>query len=841
MLETKQLKMLGIRFGKSFQTAVRTAGMFTADHQSVQRPLEQSFNLLNDLMKQTGALTIGFVDNQVLINSVLTNEPGLAILEKEFLKRGIAAVTFEPGLTLARFRRIVTVLSAPAATIEAAGGIREYLEVNEMPGARIVTASRNQKKNEQGDTLIESDSEAYILSRQMAEDSPRDFMESLDTLLESACVDPAARSATLQSFSVGNPNIAGEGYGVPVPVPNLVIDHDSAPGTGWDQAPAHASANGEPLASGTVGGDSFVGLAAGPGVGGGVGFGAGGGSTEPAGPYVVSQPANKGDGQSSSGVSKGYRSFMELVEDSVSRSLVEDKGNPRKSYLALAQILKDSKLDTVLSFFPEDRREQLRTLPAEQLAAEYVEESTLKLIAKQLQVSEGKKDKYIIEEDVLRLLARSLQATHMAERLAFKLAKFFQDYSIPLHMQQKVQEELRWSTLGHKQKFTRLMEQPHYDLTGFRRLMDHIEELMRQREPEKVLQLTLHYFAFLDDETAQIGAEDLSRSIELIRTAKLGREPETATIIGRLGKLLLRTEPSQMTHFQAANNLATLSQSASIFEAFDKVVTVAEALQKSNVRDPEAHKRCCGTGLTRMLAHTSIDRIIELYIANRNDSHLAKTAATILRATHPTGADAVLKCLTDEKNATTRLALLRLVTHIGPSALDIARKYLKDERWYVVRNMCNILTELRDPELSDHIGDLLRHSEPRVQQAAFNALVKTRSLARAAMFSLTLTEMAPVILEPALDELLYLRANESVYGLEQFICSERTAPVMVRKGLLVLAAVPGPDSMAALNRCAVNPQLSDSLRNAAAQLAAKHSSAMPASASTPTEKPVTIH
>ena len=86
MLDTKQLKALGLRFGRSFQTALRTSVMFSADHPSLERPLEQSFNLLNDLLKQIGQLTLGFVDNQVLINSVLTNDTGLAQLEKDTIE-----------------------------------------------------------------------------------------------------------------------------------------------------------------------------------------------------------------------------------------------------------------------------------------------------------------------------------------------------------------------------------------------------------------------------------------------------------------------------------------------------------------------------------------------------------------------------------------------------------------------------------------------------------------------------------------------------------------------------------------------------------------------------------
>lgn len=870
MLDTKQLKALGLRFGRSFQMALRTSVMFSADHPSLERPLEQSFNLLNDLLKQVGQLTIGFVDNQVLINSVLTNEPGLAQLQKEFLKRGIAAFTFEPGLTLARYKRIVGVLSASTAAIEQAGGIREYLEVNEIQGGRIVAASRNQKKTETGDTLIETDSEAYILSKQMAEEGPRDFMESLDALLESACLDPATRNAALAGLTAagGDPNAIGAGYGVPVAVPNLVIDKNSAPGTGWESGGSAAGGG-----NGSGGGGTGTGTGSGPGNGVGMGFGPGGGSgsgpgfgpggghgygpggggSGPGGEslvgivptnapapngYVITNPA--GDPHSySPATGGGYRTFMELVEDSVSRSLIEDKGNPRKSYLSLARILKESRLDTVLSYFPEAKREDLRTLPPEQLAAEYVEESTLRLIAKKLSDVKNRQDKYIVEEDVLRLLARSLQATHMADRLAFKLAKFFQDYSVPAHLQTKIQEELRWTALSPRQKFTKLMELQRYNYTEFRRLIEYIKELISQREPEKVVQLTVHYYDFLDDEKIQIEAEELSRSIDVIRTAKLGREPETNLVIERVGKALLREDLSELVHFQAANNLAILSQSASVYEAFDKVLIIAELLRQSSGRAPEQHKKCCITGLSRMLAPTSIERLIELFIANRADANLGRTAAAILRYSHPTGSEAVLKQLVEEKNANNRIALLRLIAQIGPGCLEIARKLLEDERWYVVRNMCNLLADLRDPELAIYMGKPLRHPDERVQQAALNALMKTRSEGRGQLIAECLADLAPSILEPALDEVLFLRSPECVPGLQRLLSSEKTPLVVGRKALQVLGSIPGDESSAALEQlvhteaanAAVRPLALEMSRKRQAKLA--KTPAPPASADQP--------
>jgi HEAT repeats len=825
MSDAKQLKAQGLRFGRSFQMAIRTSVMFTADHPSLERPIEQSFNLLNELLKQFGQFTIGFVDNQILINTVLTTDPALAQLEKEFLKRGIAAFTFEAGLTLARYRRIIAVLSAAPTVIEQAGGIREYLELNELQGGRIVAASRNQKKTESGDTLIETDSEAYILSKQMAEEGPRDFMESLDALLESACLDPATRTAALAGLTAADPNAFGQGYGVPVPVPNLVIDKDSAPGTGW--APNGVS-DGNNQTNGTGNKGSGFG-----GTTGRIGSGAFTGTTgdgqlsvgasidQPQGSqaahsgYVITDPAGEPRSYESA-TGGGYRTFIELVQDSVSRSLTEDKGNPRKSYLSLARILKDSRLDSVLSYFPPEKRDELRTLPPEQLAAEYVEENTLKLIAKKLvDTGRGQRDKFIVEEDVLRLLARSLQATHMADRLAFKLAKFFQDFSVPPHLQSKIQDELRWTALSSRQKYLKLMELSRYDFTGFRRLQEFSKELIAQHEPEKLLELTAHYFAFLDESKAHIEPEELSRAIDVIRGSKIGKEAETDVIINRLGKVLLRDDVTELVHFQAANSLAVLSQSSSVYEAFDKVLNIAELLRQSANRAPEQHRKCCLMGLSRMLAPSAIDRLIEIYIANRTDANMTRTAAAILRHASPAGPEAVLKQLVEEKNANNRIALLRLIAQIGPACLEAARNLLRDERWYVVRNMCNLLAELRDPELANYLNHPLRHLDDRVQQAALNALIKTRAEGRADLIADSLTELSASVVEPALDELLFLRAPDCVPGLKKFLLSKRTAPIAAAKGLRILSSIVGDAATAALDELVVGLPISSPLRQQA--------------------------
>src|SRR5262249_45092548 len=56
------------------------------------------------------------------------------------------------------------------------------------------------------------------------EQTGRDFLDSIDALLESACFDPATRGEVLADFATQG--VDGSGYGVPVGVPQLVVLKD---------------------------------------------------------------------------------------------------------------------------------------------------------------------------------------------------------------------------------------------------------------------------------------------------------------------------------------------------------------------------------------------------------------------------------------------------------------------------------------------------------------------------------------------------------------------------------------------------------------------------------------
>ena len=84
MLDRNELKAQGIRFAQALQVLLKTVSLFSADHASAQIAFQKSFELLNAPVKETSQFNIGFVDQRVMLNNVLTTGIPSAISEASF-------------------------------------------------------------------------------------------------------------------------------------------------------------------------------------------------------------------------------------------------------------------------------------------------------------------------------------------------------------------------------------------------------------------------------------------------------------------------------------------------------------------------------------------------------------------------------------------------------------------------------------------------------------------------------------------------------------------------------------------------------------------------------------
>ncbi len=746
MQDKKHLKVQGIRFARSLQTLLKMVNMFSADHKSTSGLMQRTYELLNPLVKQSRCLTVGFVDQRILLNNILTVEESLKPLENEFLKRGIGAVTFDAGITLTAFREAMACIGANPKVIEENGGLLPFLEQRKLEFVRIFPASKTEKRNEEGDTILEMGSEEYLISKALT-DINSGFSQGIDSVLSH--MEAAA------SFGDGN--------------------RGNAPGTST--------------------GSGFGGT--------GNGFGAGTGNG------VVIGSSGSALAASSSG---HVGDLQRIAEQKFEAFLKNPEQDPQTAYVELAKMLQAVRPDVVLNNLVSDGSES-NAARQQELTAEVFEDSALRWAMKKLAVVPAGDDAVIVEEQIFRVLMRSLHATHAAARLARRLSELAKEYALPPQTLARIEAEVRWLTLTPHQKLCELLAIAHFSSSEFRRSLELIKEFIRQGEPEQAMALGLQYFSIFDN-PLELELHEVARVPELLR-ALAGTQGEFwQAVTDWLTGTLASRKLNPMLHFQIVNGLATLARIAATYEHFDLVQKVGLALDASTASDPAAHQKCCATAVISLLPPSAVDRITEMFFERRNDSAWMKLAANVLRWAGPDAIERIFIALDGEVVAVNRLALIRLLARVGPSALTPARKRLQRTEWYVVRNACKILGELKDPELLQHIRPVFENKDDRVQKAALQSIIDSHLPGVATTLAVVIPQLSPVLLEEALYELMFLADPESLPALERCFSSPLPAALLWRL-VTVVAAIQTTEADNLLTAIMNNPALPQNVSTAA--------------------------
>jgi hypothetical protein len=556
---------------------------------------------------------------------------------------------------------------------------------------------------------------------------------------------------------------------------------------------------------------------------GGVGFGTGEGGTGSGSTGSGNGNAEGGGvavyhGAGASGPAySGYLTEMQkVVEQKFEASLNNPEEDPNKAYAELARMLRNVRPDFVLSnLMPANAGEGEAS--AETVTAEVFEDTALRWALRRLSATPTGEEAVIVEEQIFRVLMRSLQATHSAARLAQKLAQFAQEYALPKETYARIQEEIRWITLTPKQKLRELLAITHFSAAQFRRCLELIKELLRMGKPEDAVALGVQYFSIFDDYLS-LEINEAGRIPELLRSLA-GTQGEFWDFTAeRLTHALASRKLNQLVHVQVVNALTALAKIAATCEDFVLIEKIGSALDASVASDANMHARCCGAGISNLLQASAADRIAEIYLDRKNDPVWTRTVASVLRWAGTGAIERLFTALDSESVAANRLALMRLLRRLGTAALPAARLRLQHKEWYVVRNSCKLLGELKDPELLQQIQPVFAHADERVHKAALHAVIESRLPGRAAVLANALPLLSPRLVEEALVELMHQADAESLPGLESYFNSaaarnSKTLPLVIN----VISAIPHDKAGDLLASIAKNEKFSQELCHAAQQ------------------------
>ncbi|PYX91776.1 MAG: hypothetical protein DMG67_09000 [Acidobacteria bacterium] len=842
VVDKNRLKIEGLKFGRVLQSVFRLASMFSVDHRAVDSAVRQSYEALNALVKQVQQFTFGFIDHRVLLNNILTPDRTLRNLESEFSKRGIGAVAFPAGITLGGFRRFLSVICDTPENIEANGGIRRYYERNKVEGVRVIAGVKGASSMEE--TVLEGDPESLLAAQRLAMESQPTL--GLDLLMEAVGMN----SASLEGEQSGDAGGLGPGFGVETtggfagtgsgaggggpggssfssgsktaPGSEITGPHGAgAPETEAFPGIRAIGANADYLAAETGGGLSGPGTgnAENPAASGkdsdtGAAGAAGAGRTSPGLGFAR---------VASSAIASDPNQVFDIAQKALVRSFSNPSADPAQALTALAHMLEEFNPEVLLPALSAEKRSALKGKPAREIASDFMEDVAAQWAANRLSSVSQQEDTAMTEAEVIRVLQRSLDATLTVERMLHKLSRLFEKANLPPEFFGRIQQEMRWMELTDEEKFKQLMALHRYSAAEFKRLAAQVKNSIRRGELQQAMELVEHYFAILDLSAHELQVVELARAPELLQSiARLQTKDLMQRVVERMAGPLFDETFRGWYHTHVANCLATAAHCMAPYEDFDGIYQIAQNLEKSRLRNPQLHKDCCGEALGNLLGPRSIERLVELYALRRYGQRMV---VSILRLMGRLGAEKIFQRLEEEKIASNRLALIRLIGQMGPVAHEVARSKLRDERWYVVRNACLVLNETHDPEIIQDMRETLRHSDERVQAAAFQVINKSKAAGRAAALADALPHLKPHVLEEVLKELRFMKSPESAPGLEAFITQRDEKLREKEEAMRALAAVPEDVSVDALARILKNAEVPTPVRRIAIKTLGK--SALP--------------
>jgi HEAT repeat protein len=131
-------------------------------------------------------------------------------------------------------------------------------------------------------------------------------------------------------------------------------------------------------------------------------------------------------------------------------------------------------------------------------------------------------------------------------------------------------------------------------------------------------------------------------------------------------------------------------------------------------------------GLARLgIKELSSEELIAHYISLLKRRGSRKEVETVLVALEDRSVGPLLQTLAEEEDLLVRKTILEIVTRIGRPAVPAILENLGDPRWYMVRNMINVLGNLGMPDLAPHVAATLSHPDLRVKKEAIKALSRT--------------------------------------------------------------------------------------------------------------------
>ena len=473
--------------------------------------------------------------------------------------------------------------------------------------------------------------------------------------------------------------------------------------------------------------------------------------------------------------SAGPNDILEIVQGVIKTSTANTDVQPERAVQALALLIEKVGPERFLAIPGVETKvsgasTKTPSKVPQELASELWETFTAEWLASRLESASSDTELATTQDEATRVVTRAEPATEMGEGVLARLVHLFQEKGLPPRLLAPIREEVTFSALPLSEQKASLISLHQFSPRDLQRILRTIKGLVSENKSADAQELIEHCcMAFTSsDQSELIGSiPDLIRATPA--NLHRGLMQTTAKL---LGAALQRTASSPESHRSISNCLATLAAQACQSEDFETVQLIAAEIDAVIRTGPAAHTDCCCQARQTLLTLDAIDKIIELCLSNREDSETSRGAIMLFRQ-FPAAMERVVERLEGESDPAARIRILRLAGKFRHSGVYIAVRRLQDERWFFVRNSCQLLGEMGDPDLVAHLAPVLKHPDERVQQAAFQILQKSHLPGRIRAYAQALPALALAILDTALDEIMFSLDPACIEGLRSLIMENR--------------------------------------------------------------------
>ncbi len=242
----------------------------------------------------------------------------------------------------------------------------------------------------------------------------------------------------------------------------------------------------------------------------------------------------------------------------------------------------------------------------------------------------------------------------------------------------------------------------------------HLHEPAADRHPEVPPE-----FVF-DDSLIVINHDELTQRLKEAKA--IDEAAATREVIITLVDVL-RDETDEEELLDVADALAGHLSWMVDHQEFSLLAAVLERLKRI-AATAEATRSTLAAGIVRRVTeHPLLDRLLAALWAGR-ETRVEQEVRICLEVLAGEAVTPLVRVLGGEPRAGMRAILCDLLVSVGRDHVRELATFIGDERWYLVRNIANILGRLQNPEVVVHLERVIDHPEYRVRREVADALAR---------------------------------------------------------------------------------------------------------------------